>query len=253
MYRRPTNTRYQVSESSEYDEQNPEQNFYKFYEKKRIKPGSSSSETASIQIKARNSFLERKKIGNAYSERNVKKPSSCRAKRKLKELELKAKKTNTVFFDCKDEKKLENPQNGDFLISSNDVSTYIENILEREAFDFNYEELNFLEERLVDETLKAQNLKKAQNQIIKFQSSDKDIIRKFFPITNNVSEISVFQDDDEKEMEKAHNQNFKIESSDEQIIRKVFPITNNVKENIEEFVRNDFLDLFWSRFNGMSF
>lgn len=216
MYRRHlTNKRYEVSESSDCDEKKSEKNFYKFYtEQIRMQSRSSSEKTSPNRPDTRNSYLERKKIGNAYSERNVKKPSSTRAKKKLKE-EMKAKKYSTDYFDCKDSEFFnQQSKAGDFF--SSEVSTYIENILQREAMDFDYEELHFLEEKLVDETIKAQiNLK--------IESSDEIIIRKVFPITNQISEIKIFEDKNGKE-----------------------------KENIaiEKFVKNDFLDMIWPRFNG---
>lgn len=187
MYKRHIDKRYEVSESSDYYEQ-----------KKRMRPGTSSDTDT-----ARNKYLERKKIGNAYSERNVKKPSSCRAKRKLKESEKNAKTvSSTNYLDFKD------PDGFNF-----------EKMLHKEAFDLNYEELNFLEETLF-ETIKAQQLN------IKMESSEEDIIRKVFPITKQISDIIVFED--------VSNENKRDEEN----------------EVIAEFVRNDFWDLVWSRFNG---
>lgn len=197
MYKRHIDKRYEVSESSDYDDQKPERDFLKFYdEKKRMRPGT-SSETENT---TKNKYLQRKKIGNAYSERNVKKPSSCRAKRKLKEAETKAKTVSTTdYLDFKD------PDGFNF-----------ENLLHKEAFDLNYEELNFLEETLF-ETIKAQHL------TIKSESSDENIIRKVFPITYQKSEIIVFEDENKPEEE---------------------------NEVIEKFVKNDFWDMVWSRFIG---
>lgn len=219
MYRRHlTNKRYEVSETSDCDEKKPEKNFYKFYtEQKRIKSRSSSSEETRPNTSnrppsvTRNAYLERKMIGNAYSERNVKKPSTTRAQKKLKE-KMKAKKYSTDYFDCKDSEFFNQQSKKDDFFSS-EVSTYIENILQREACDFNYEELRFLEEKLVDETIKAQ---------LKIENSDENIIRKVFPVTNQISEIKIFEE---------------------------------VKEIafIEKFVKNDFFDMIWPRFNGELF
>lgn len=167
MYKRETNKRYQVSEASDC-EQIPEKNFYKFYaEQKPIRPRTSFERTSSKPT--RNAYLERKKIGNAYSERNVMKPSSTRAKRKLKE-EIKAKKYSTDYFDCKDSEFFK-PQSNDFF--SSEVSTFIENILQRDSFDINSEELYFLEAQL--------NLKD--------ESSEKNIARQ-----NLLSEIEICED-----------------------------------------------------------
>lgn len=219
MYRRHlTNKRYEVSETSDCDEKKPEKNFYKFYtEQKRIKSRSSSSEETRPNTSnrpssvTRNAYLERKMIGNAYSERNVKKPSATRAQKKLKE-KMKAKKYSTDYFDCKDSEFFNQQSKKDDFFSS-EVSTYIENILQREACDFNYEELRFLEEKLVDETIKAQ---------LKIENSDENIIRKVFPVTNQISEIKIF----------------------EEVKEIVF---------IEKFGKNDFFDMIWPRFNGKLF
>lgn len=174
MYKRETNKRYQVSEASDC-EHIPEKNFYKFYTEQKVIPSRSSSEKKSSKP-TRNAYLERKKIGNAYSERNVKKPSSTRAKRKLKE-EIKAKKYSTDYFDCKDSEFFKQQSNDEDFFSS-EVSNIIENILQRDSFDFNSEENYFLEAQI--------NLK--------IESSEENII------TNQISEIENFEDDNKNEI-----------------------------------------------------